>query len=104
MRRRRISQFQPVKRRSGVMARVAHSRYRAQSPVPWVTNSTGSTGTCRTISQTIRANGSNASTNSTLLMTASCLGDGLADGRAGAFGVIGPRSEVLLQVHPTIQG
>jgi hypothetical protein len=49
MRRSLISQFQPLRRRSGVTASVAHSRYKAQSPVPWVMNSTGSTrpGWCR---------------------------------------------------------
>ncbi|MNT69566.1 hypothetical protein D3C72_2078940 [compost metagenome] len=77
MRRSLISQFHCVKRRKGVTARLMHRKYRVQSPVPRVMNSSGSTSCPVYVSQTMRANGSSASKKIRLFSSDNCLLVGL---------------------------
>ena len=77
MRRSLISQFHCVKRRKGVTTRLMQRKYRVQSPVPRVMNSSGSTSCPVYVSQTMRANGSSASRKTRLLNSDNCLGVGL---------------------------
>src|SRR5471032_1380246 len=98
MRRSLTSQFHLLSRRSGVTPSVKHRKYKVQSPVPRVMNSSGSTSCPVRVRYAMRASGSSASTKMTALSRLVCLGLGLK-------AMIGSpqRLEVLLQIHAGVQ-
>src|SRR5690606_21457154 len=78
MRRRRSSQCQPDSRRKGVSARVRHRKYRVQSPLFRVMNSTGLAPRRSVPANTSsRAKGSSAQTNTVQRIILNWVGLGL---------------------------
>src|SRR5471032_1801424 len=93
MRRSLISQFHLLSLRSGVTPSVKHRKYRVQSPVPRVMNSSGSTSCPVNVRNTMRARGTSASRKIAALIRPDCFAEGLK----------AMRLEELLQVHAGVQ-